>query len=167
MNYRAVLSTKTPTNPESRETLGTGELHVYATHSLVSHRSLSIIQHVNYHTPVTSADASARLDTSRQRSSRRGRAASSSAERGGARLSGSFALSFGDVASAVGGTLRTSLGPDELAETVNVIGGETAIVESVGLVPPLISVRRPDLDEMAKIMGAVREALTTGVPSGF
>ena len=77
------------------------------------------------------------------------------------------ALSFGDVADAVGGTLRTSLSPDELAETVAVIGGETAIVESVGLVPPLVDVRRPDLDEMAEIVGAVRLALATGVPSGY
>ncbi len=77
------------------------------------------------------------------------------------------ALSFGDVADAVGGTLRTSLGPDELADTLGVIGGETAIVESVGLVPPLVDVRRPDLDEMAKIVGAVRLALATGVPSGY
>jgi LCP family protein required for cell wall assembly len=77
------------------------------------------------------------------------------------------ALSFGDVADAVGGTLRTSLSPDELADTLGVIGGETAIVESVGLVPPLVDVRRPDLDEMAKIVGAVRLALATGVPSGY
>ncbi|MFW2333147.1 LCP family protein [Ilumatobacter sp.] len=77
------------------------------------------------------------------------------------------ALSFGDVAGAVGGTLRTSLSPDELADTLGVIGGETAIVESVGLVPPLVDVRRPDLDEMAKIVGAVRLALATGVPSGY
>lgn len=77
------------------------------------------------------------------------------------------ALSFGEVADAVGGTLRTSLTPDELAETLAVIGGETAIVESVGLVPPLVNVRRPDLDAMAKIVGAVQVALVTGVPSGY
>ncbi|MDW3216917.1 MAG: LCP family protein [Ilumatobacteraceae bacterium] len=77
------------------------------------------------------------------------------------------ALSFGSVAAAIGGTLRTSLTPDELTETLNVIGGETAIVESVGLVPPLVDVRRPDYDAMAKIVGAVHMALVTGASSGY
>jgi len=77
------------------------------------------------------------------------------------------ALSFGDVADAVGGTLRTSLTPDELADALAVIGGETAIVESVGLVPPLVNVNRPDLDAMAEIVGAVQLALVTGAPSGY
>lgn len=77
------------------------------------------------------------------------------------------ALSFGEVADAIGGTLRTSLTPDELADTLAVIGGETAVVESVGLVPPLVNVARPDLDAMAKIVGAVQVALVTGVPSGY
>jgi LCP family protein required for cell wall assembly len=77
------------------------------------------------------------------------------------------ALSFGDIAAAVGGTLRTSLTPDELADTLNVIGGETAIVESVGLVPPLVDVRQPDYDAMAKVVGAVQMALVTGDPSGY
>ena len=77
------------------------------------------------------------------------------------------ALSFGSVANAVGGTLRTSLSPDELAEMLAVIGGETAIVESVGLVPPLVDVARPDYGEMARIVGAVRVALATGQPSGY
>ncbi len=77
------------------------------------------------------------------------------------------ALSFNQVASAIGGTLRTSLSPDELAEMLAVIGGETAIVESVGLVPPLVRVSRPDYAEMARIVGAVRVALATGRPSGY
>jgi len=77
------------------------------------------------------------------------------------------ALSFGSVASAIGGTLRTSLSPDELAETLAVIGGETAIVESVGLVPPLVRVANPDYGELARIVGAVRVALATGRPSGY
>lgn len=80
---------------------------------------------------------------------------------------GDVVLSFGAVASAVGGTLRTSLTPDELADTLNVIGGETAIVESVGLVPPLVDPRRPDYDALAKVVGAVQIALVTGVPSGY
>jgi LCP family protein required for cell wall assembly len=75
--------------------------------------------------------------------------------------------SFPRIADALGGTLRTSLTPDELADTLEVIGGETAIVESVGLVPPLVNVDRPDYQRLAEIVGAVRVALATGVPSGY
>ncbi len=80
---------------------------------------------------------------------------------------GDVARSFGNVASAIGGTLRTSLSPDELAEVLNVIGGQTAIVESVGLVPPLVDVDHPDYMELARIVGAVRVAIATGQPSGY
>lgn len=75
--------------------------------------------------------------------------------------------SFPSIADAVGGTLRTSLTPDELAETLAVIGGETAIVESVGLVPPLVNVNRPDYQQLAEVVGAVRVAVATGVASGY
>ena len=80
---------------------------------------------------------------------------------------GGVITSFPRVAEAIGGTLRTSLTPDELADTLAVIGGETAIVESVGLVPPLVNIRRPDYQRLAEIVGAVRVALATGTPSGF
>ena len=75
--------------------------------------------------------------------------------------------SFGGVASAIGGTLRTSLSPDELADTLAVIGGSSAIVESVGLVPPLVDVKNPDYSELARIVGAVRVAIATGTESGY
>lgn len=76
-------------------------------------------------------------------------------------------VSFDAVTQALGATLRTSLTPDELAETLNVIGGETAIVESVGLVPPLTDIRTPDFQRLAEVVGAVQTALVTGVPSGY
>lgn len=75
--------------------------------------------------------------------------------------------SFGGVAAAIGGTLRTSLSPDELADTLAVIGGSTAIVESVGLVPPLVDMSNPDYGELARIVGAVRVAIATGTDSGY
>ncbi len=78
-----------------------------------------------------------------------------------------LASSFGQISQAVGGTLRTSLTPDELADTLALIGGETAIVESVGLVPPLVDVRRPDYQQLARIVGEVRLALVTGERSGW
>jgi LCP family protein required for cell wall assembly len=74
---------------------------------------------------------------------------------------------YDEVTSAVGGTLRTSLTPDELANTLALIGGETAIVESVGLVPPLIDQRRPDFQRAAEVVGAVRVAIATGTASGY
>jgi anionic cell wall polymer biosynthesis LytR-Cps2A-Psr (LCP) family protein len=75
--------------------------------------------------------------------------------------------SFGEVAGAVGGTLRTSLSPDDLVATLNVIGDEAAIVESIGLVPPMVNVSRPDYQEMAEVVGRVHVALVeSGAPGG-
>jgi LCP family protein required for cell wall assembly len=76
-------------------------------------------------------------------------------------------FAFGEVADAVGATLRTSLTPDELADILALVGGETAIVESMGLVPPLVRPTRPDYPEMARIVGEVQTALVTGIPSGY
>jgi LCP family protein required for cell wall assembly len=75
--------------------------------------------------------------------------------------------SYGAVLDAVGASLRTSLTPDELAGIVAVMGGQTAIVESVGLAPPLVSPRRPDWSKLARIAAEVRLALATGTPSGW
>ncbi len=75
--------------------------------------------------------------------------------------------SFPSVSAAIGGTLRTSMSPDELTNVLLVIGGETAIVESVGLVPPLVSMNRPDFDRMAKVVGEVQLALVGGYRSGY
>ncbi|HEY5663493.1 MAG TPA: LCP family protein [Ilumatobacter sp.] len=80
---------------------------------------------------------------------------------------GDVVARFPSVASAIGGTLRTSLTPDELADVLATIGGRTAIVESVGLNPPLIDQDDPDVDLMARVSGAVRLALVTGEPSGY
>jgi LCP family protein required for cell wall assembly len=74
---------------------------------------------------------------------------------------------FGQVTGAIGGTLRTSLTPDQLAEVLAVIGGETAIVESVGLSPPLASPSRPDYQRMAEVVNAVLVAIAEGTPSGY
>lgn len=74
---------------------------------------------------------------------------------------------YGAVTNAIGGTLRTSLTPDELADMLALIGGETAIVESVGLVPPLVSMTNPDFQQMAEVVGAVRVAIAEGHDSGY
>jgi LCP family protein required for cell wall assembly len=74
---------------------------------------------------------------------------------------------YSAVTSALGDSLRTSLGTDEFTNLLALIGGETAIVESMGLVPPLVRPNRPNYDEMAKIVGRVQLALVTGEPSGY
>jgi polyisoprenyl-teichoic acid--peptidoglycan teichoic acid transferase len=71
---------------------------------------------------------------------------------------------FGDVASALKGTLRTSMTPDEavdLAERLR--GGE--IDESLGLVPPLVQPGNPNYDAIRLAVSIVRKAIQTGVPS--
>ena len=55
----------------------------------------------------------------------------------------------------------------QLSDILAVIGGETAIVESVGLVPPLVRPSNPDYGVMARIVGAVHLALATGTDSGY
>jgi polyisoprenyl-teichoic acid--peptidoglycan teichoic acid transferase len=71
------------------------------------------------------------------------------------------------VTEAVGDSLHTSLTTEEFTTLLGVLGAETAIVESVGLAPPLINTQRPDFDAMAKIVGEVQLALVTGEPSGY
>ena len=80
---------------------------------------------------------------------------------------GDVLAAYGRVTAALGATLRTSLSPDELAHTLAVIGGETAIVESVGLVPPLVDVNQPDWQRLASIVADVQVALETGRPSAW
>ena len=74
---------------------------------------------------------------------------------------------YATVTSVLGDRLRTSLSTDAFVNLLGLLGGETAIVESVGLVPPLVNPARPDYDALAKIVGAVQLALVTGHPSGY
>ncbi len=74
---------------------------------------------------------------------------------------------YSAVTSALGDNLRTSLTTDEFTNLLALLGGETAIVESMGLVPPLVKPSNPNYDEMAKIVGKVQVALVDGVPSGY
>jgi LCP family protein required for cell wall assembly len=74
---------------------------------------------------------------------------------------------YSSVVSALGDSLRTSLSTDEFVELLGLIGGETAIVESLGLVPPLVRPERPDYDAMAKIVGEIQLAIVHGVDSGY
>jgi polyisoprenyl-teichoic acid--peptidoglycan teichoic acid transferase len=72
-----------------------------------------------------------------------------------------------EISTAVEGALRTSLTPKELTSLVGVLGDGGAIVESVGLVPPLFRPGRPDFDTAALIVEGLREALRSGEPFPF
>ena len=75
---------------------------------------------------------------------------------------------YSAVTSALGDTLRTSLTTEEFTNVLRLLGGETAIVESVGARPPLVRVERPNYDEMAKIVGqACRPHSSPVEPSGY
>lgn len=74
---------------------------------------------------------------------------------------------YSTVTSVLGDRLRTSLTTDEFTNLLGLLGGETAIVESVGLVPPLVNPANPNYDALAKIVGKVQLALVTGQPSGY
>ena len=74
---------------------------------------------------------------------------------------------YSTVTSVLGDRLRTSLSTEEFTNLLALLGGDTAIVESMGLVPPLVNVAHPDYDAMAKIVGQVQMALVTGQASGY
>lgn len=74
---------------------------------------------------------------------------------------------YTDITAAVGSSLHTSLTAEEFANLIALLGGETAIVESVGLSPPLVNPERPNYHEMAQIVGRVQLALVAGQPSGY
>jgi LCP family protein required for cell wall assembly len=75
--------------------------------------------------------------------------------------------SYTRITSALGDSVHTTMSAGEFAELLGLLGAGTAIVESVGFTPPLISPADPDYDDMAKILGRVQLALVVGEPSGY
>jgi LCP family protein required for cell wall assembly len=75
--------------------------------------------------------------------------------------------SYTRITSALGASVHTTMSAAEFAELLGLLGAGTAIVESVGFTPPLISPADPDYDDMAKILGRVQLALVVGEPSGY
>jgi LCP family protein required for cell wall assembly len=86
----------------------------------------------------------------------------------GSQVSASEALSaFGSVTGALDDSMRTSLSPGEFTDLLDRLGDNSAIVESVGLVPPLVTPGDPDYPQIQAIADAVENAIVTGVPSGY
>jgi LCP family protein required for cell wall assembly len=86
----------------------------------------------------------------------------------GSQVSATEALSaFGSVTGALDDSMRTSLSPGEFTDLLDRLGDNSAIVESVGLVPPLVTPGDPDYVQIQVITDAVENAIVTGVPSGY
>ncbi len=76
-------------------------------------------------------------------------------------------LRFSAITEALGNALRTTMTSDEFAELIATIGDQVAIVESVGLVPPLVKPSRPDYAQIDRIVAEVMLAIVSGQPSGY
>jgi LCP family protein required for cell wall assembly len=74
---------------------------------------------------------------------------------------------FTAVARVLDESLRTSLTVGEFDDLLQALGDNSSIVESVGLVPPLIQPSDPDYDEIRSIVADVHRAIVTGEPSGY
>jgi LCP family protein required for cell wall assembly len=86
----------------------------------------------------------------------------------GSQISPKEAISgFGSVTGALEDSMRTSLSAGEFASLLDRLGDNSAIGESVGLVPPLIQPGHPDYAQIRTIIDAVERFVVTGEPSGY
>jgi LCP family protein required for cell wall assembly len=80
---------------------------------------------------------------------------------------GDALASFGDVAGALEDSLRTSMSGQEFADLLELLGDDSRIGESIGLIPPLITPGDPDWDVIQGIIDAEQRYVQTGQPSGY
>lgn len=86
----------------------------------------------------------------------------------GSQVSTTEALAaFSTVTGVLDGSMRTSLSSREFDDLLDRLGDNSAIRESVGLTPPLISPGDPDWAQIRAIIDAVQLAVVTGTPSGY
>lgn len=86
----------------------------------------------------------------------------------GSQVSATDALgAFGTVTGALDDSMRTSLSAGEFDDLLDRLGDNSAISESVGLAPPLITPGNPDYAQIRNIVKAVQAAVINGQPSGF
>ena len=86
----------------------------------------------------------------------------------GSQVSATEALTaFGAVTGVLDDAMRTSLSAGEFGDLIDRLGDNSAIQESVGLTPPLITPGNPDYDQIRSIIDAVQLAVVSGNPSGF
>ncbi|MAT03832.1 MAG: hypothetical protein CL424_02155 [Acidimicrobiaceae bacterium] len=86
----------------------------------------------------------------------------------GSQVSATDALTgFGSVTGVLDESMRTSLSSSEFSNLLDRLGDNSAIRESVGLIPPLIEPGNPDYDTIRTIIAGVQNAMVTGTPSGY
>jgi polyisoprenyl-teichoic acid--peptidoglycan teichoic acid transferase len=86
----------------------------------------------------------------------------------GSQVSATEALrAFGSVTGVLDDAMRTSLSAGEFGDLIDRLGDNSAIQESVGLTPPLITPGNPDYGQIRAIIDAVQLAIVSGTPSGF
>lgn len=74
---------------------------------------------------------------------------------------------FPTVTGVLDDSMRTSLSASEFDDLLQRLGDNSAIQESVGLAPPLITPGSPDYAQIRAIVDAVQRGLIDGQPSGF
>lgn len=74
---------------------------------------------------------------------------------------------FTEVTGVLDDSMRTSLSSGEFSDLLERLSDNSAIIESVGLSPPLVEPARPDFAAIAAIVDAVQTAIVTGVASGY
>lgn len=77
------------------------------------------------------------------------------------------AAAFGAVTGALDDSMRTSLSAGEFDTLLDRLGQNSAIMESVGMTPPLVTPGSPDYNEISMIVAGVQQALIDAVPSGY
>jgi polyisoprenyl-teichoic acid--peptidoglycan teichoic acid transferase len=86
----------------------------------------------------------------------------------GSQVSATEAITaFGAVTGVIEDSMRTSLSSGEFSDLLDRLGDNSAIQESVGLTPPLITPGNPDYGQIRSIIDAVQIAVVTGSPSGY
>ena len=86
----------------------------------------------------------------------------------GSQVSPTEALgAFGTVAGVLDDSMRTSLSAGEFDDLLSRLGDNAAIMESVGLAPPLITPGSPDYAEIKSIVAGIEQAVVSGTPSGY
>lgn len=75
--------------------------------------------------------------------------------------------SFGTVTGVLENSMRTSLSSRGFSDLIDRLGDNSAIQESVGLTPPLITPGNPDYERIRSIIDAVQIAIVSGTPSGY
>ena len=86
----------------------------------------------------------------------------------GSQVSASDAVGgFSAVTGVLDDSMRTSLTAGEFSDLLDRLGNNSAIQESVGLIPPLVEPGSPDYAQIRQIIAAVQQGLITGNPSGY